>query len=269
MYQQLNKVASGHSFPSDRRTPLEAPFVSPFDWCQPVKILLAEGDRDLLDVIVYALRRHGFNVLVATNGKEVLRRWENDQPDIVVLGQTLPPQGGLEVCRAIRRQSATPVLLLMEDPTDELVRRSMAAGADAYVTKPLDISDLASQVQTLAVRTGSVSKNLVVYEPVGTLAVGDLTLDAEMLQAECDGQSARLTRTEFRLLYLLALNAGRVIATYQLGGYVGGSTPMDSLCLRVHMSHLRRKLQLPRHGRNSIEAIPRVGYRLSAAEDKS
>jgi DNA-binding response OmpR family regulator len=234
-----------------------------------VKVLLVDGNTDLLDVTTYALRRHGYVVLVATNGKEALRRWENEKPDVVVLDYQLTSISGLEVCRAIRQQCATPVIFLIEDPTDDQIRQSRVAGANDYLAKPLHPRELAERIEALALRAGLIPRRMRLSEPVGILTVGDLTLDTEMLQAWYADQSARLTKTEFRLLYLLALNAGQVIATEQLGNYAIGSLGVDTFRLRVHMSHLRRKLQLPHRGPNSIVAVPRVGYLLEGEAPKS
>jgi DNA-binding response OmpR family regulator len=227
-----------------------------------VKVLLADSSTDLLDVTTYALRRFGLLVVTATTGRDVLRRWEQERPDVVVVDLRLPSPNGLEVCRTIRQQCTTPVLLLVEDPTDEDLKQCRLAGANEYLTKPLHPRELAERIEALGSRAGLLPRHLRVAEPVGTLTLGALHLDAERLQARHGSHTARLTKTEFRLLYLLALNAGQVVPSKHLSTYALGFTCWDTCRLRVHISHLRRKLQLSRRGANGIIAVPSEGYRM-------
>src|SRR5919199_3724724 len=107
------------------------------------KVLLVDDDPDLLDVTSYALRREGHQVIPVPDGVQALRRWQTEAPDIVLLDVGLPRLSGFEVCRTIRAQSRTPVILLTAHKEEEEVVRGFGLGADDYVTKPFSHRQLA------------------------------------------------------------------------------------------------------------------------------
>jgi DNA-binding response OmpR family regulator len=226
-----------------------------------VKVLLVEDDVNLLDVTAYALRREGFNVIAATDGQLALRRLEQDRPNVVVLDLGLPKMGGLEVCRRIRQTSSTPVIMLTGMSDEEHVLNGFRAGADDYVTKPFSPAQLAMRIRAVW-RRGSRATQL---EPVGEVRIADLLLHVDSHEAARPGVSARLTPTEFRLLYLLASNPGRVVGSTRLVEYAWGYEANDASLLKTHICHIRRKLKLERGGPIEIKAVPAVGYRLMAA----
>ncbi|CAA9578386.1 MAG: hypothetical protein AVDCRST_MAG18-2815 [uncultured Thermomicrobiales bacterium] len=223
-----------------------------------MKVLLADDDADLLDVTVYALRREGFDVIVATDGARAIRRWEQDRPDLVILDVNMPQCSGVEVCRRIREVGTTPVILLTGRNGEEEIVEGFGAGADDYVTKPFSPRQLALRIRALWRRAANGAP-----EPVRELRVGPLVLDAESHDVRLDDRPIQLTPIEFRLLYILAANSGRVVTTPQLVDYAWGYDGGDGTLLKTHVSHIRKKLQLPQGELGEIRAIPRVGYRLT------
>ncbi len=222
-----------------------------------MKILLVDDDRELLDVTAYALRREGFNVVTATDGTQALKRWRQDRPELVVMDVGLPGASGLDVCHRIRASGQTPVILLTGLTSDEHVVQGFRVGADDYVTKPFSPRQLAVRIRAVhrrAVQTGAP-------EPKSELQVGDLLLDGDGHEVTFGEGMVRLT--EFRLLYVLAVNAGRVVAGARLVEYVWGYDGSSVSLLKTHVSHLRRKLRLGLTGTGSITCVPGVGYRLS------
>jgi DNA-binding response OmpR family regulator len=221
-----------------------------------MKILLVDDDPDLLDVTAYALRREGFNVIVATDGAQALKRWEADHPNLVILDVGLPKETGFDVCRKIRQGSSTPVILLTGLNDDDHVVQGFSLGADDYVTKPFSPRQLAMRIRAVWRRgaQGSAPK------PVRQLDLGDLSLDVESHEVRHPRGTARLTPTEFRLLYMLAINSGRVVSGARLVEYAWGYDGTDTSLLKTHVCHIRQKLGLS-HG--EITSIPRVGYRLA------
>src|SRR5215211_822706 len=101
-----------------------------------MKVLLADDDADLLDLMTYALRREGYTVLAAIHGKQALHRFETDRPDIVLLDVNMPKINGFEVCRRIRHDNEAPVIMLTASDEEDDVVRGLQLGADDYVTKP-------------------------------------------------------------------------------------------------------------------------------------
>ena len=226
-----------------------------------MKILLVDDDDDLLDVTAYALRREGFNVIVANDGAQAIRRWEQDRPDLVILDVNMPHFSGFEVCRRIRQADTTPVILLTALNQEEQIVQGFQAGADDYVTKPFSPRQLAMRIRAIWRRVANGEP-----EPVRELCVGPLVLDAESHDVRLDNRPIQLTPIEFRLLYILAANNGRVVSTSRLVDYAWGYDGGDVSLLKTHVSHLRKKLDLPQEAIGEIRAIPRVGYRLTGIE---
>jgi len=222
-----------------------------------MKILLADDDADLLDVTAYALRREGFAVIAASDGAQALRRWQQDRPDLVVLDVNMPELDGFAVCRQIRDAGTTPVILLTALNQEEQIIRGFEAGADDYVTKPFSPRQLAMRLRAIWRRSANGEP-----EPARELRLGSLILDAESHEVTLGGQPIHLTPIEFRLLFILAANPGRVISTARLVEYGWGYDGGDVSLLKTHVSHLRKKLGLPLDDLGEIRAIPRVGYRL-------
>jgi DNA-binding response OmpR family regulator len=225
-----------------------------------MKIMLVDDDPDLLDVTAYALRREGFTVLLAQDGEQALRRWQAETPDVVVLDVVLPALDGLQVCRAMRQRQDTPVILLSGRTDEEHIVQGFRAGADDYVTKPFSPRQLALRIRAVARRAARSTEP----DHAGDLRLGDLTLEVESHEVRRGAQAIRLTPTEFRLLYMLASNLGRVVSGARLLAYAWGYDADDTTLLKTHVSHLRKKLAplLP-PGTLDLQAIPRTGYRLA------
>lgn len=228
-----------------------------------MKILLADDDIDLLDVTAYALRREGFAVILATDGAQALRRWQQERPDLVVLDVNMPQQDGFAVCRQIRHAGPTPVVLLTALNREEQIIRGFEAGADDYITKPFSPRQLAMRLRAIWRRSANGEP-----EPTRELRLGPLVLDAESHDVWLDARPIRLTPIEFRLLFILVANSGRVVSTARLVEYAWGYDGGDVSLLKTHVSHLRKKLGLPLDGLGEIRAIPSVGYRLSCADER-
>jgi DNA-binding response OmpR family regulator len=225
-----------------------------------VKVLLVDDDAELVDVLAYALRREGYTVLTAPDGEQALQRWEAERPDLILLDGRLPKVDGFEVCRRVRQASETPIIMLTARDEEADVLRGLQLGADDYVTKPFSARVLAARMRTVLRR---IKKD----KPArAQLRVGDLVLDLQSHEVTKGGTPVQLTLLEFRILYLLAMNEGRVVPYARLveyaWGYAGEGT---SGLLKAHLSHLRTKLALPAAGPGSVKAVLGVGYSLARA----
>ena len=223
-----------------------------------MKVLLVDDDPDLLDLMAYALRREGYTVLAAIDGQQALQRWEAEQPDIVLLDANLPKLNGWEVCRRIRHGGQTPIIMLTAQDEEEDVVRGLTLGADDYVTKPFSAKQLSARMKAVLRR----SKTDAYRQSVAELKVGDLHLDLQSHEATKGGKQVQLTPLEFRILYLLAMNEGRVIPYSRLVEYAWGYDGGDSSLLKTHICHIRKKLGMPADGKGGIKAVPGVGYSL-------
>jgi DNA-binding response OmpR family regulator len=232
-----------------------------------MKLLLVDDDKDLLDVTSYALRRDGFQVVPVTDGREALRRFHEERPDLVLLDVGLPGANGFDLGRAIVEEGGTPVVFLTARAEEEQVARGFALGADDYVAKPFSPLQLALRVRAILARRGRVGDLPGAGREV---RAGGLVLDLEDHSAEYRGAQARLTPLEARLLHVLLANAGRVVPYERLVEFAWGyGGEGRANLLKSHVSHLRQKLRLPRTGPGSIESRPGVGYCLAADPARS
>jgi DNA-binding response OmpR family regulator len=174
---------------------------------QDVKVLVVDDDADLLDLMTYALRREGYSVLTAIDGQQALQRWETEHPDIVLLDGNLPKLDGFEVCRRIRHGAKTPIIMLTARDEEADVLRGLQVGADDYVTKPFSAKLLTARMKTVLRRCQSDPFRQAVSE----VRVGDLVLNLQSHEVTKGDKPVQLTPLEFRILYLLAMNSGRVI----------------------------------------------------------
>jgi DNA-binding response OmpR family regulator len=228
-----------------------------------MKVLLVDDDADLVDVTAYALRRKGLNVILAGDGPHALRRWQADKPDVVLLDVGLPGMSGFEVCYQMRQESTTPVILLTALATEENVIEGFSMGADDYVTKPFSPQQLIMRIEAVYRRGATLGRR----EPARHVQIGDLWIDAESHEVRRGDLEVQLTPREFKILYLLATNVGRVVSSSHLVDYAWGYEGGDPSLLKSHISHIRTKLRLPAKGPGGITVIPTVGYRLTAAND--
>jgi len=223
-----------------------------------MQVLVVDDDTDLLDLMTYALRREGYTVLTAQDGAQGLRRFEVDQPDLILLDVTMPKLNGFDVCRRIRQDSEVPIILLTSRDEEEDVLRGLQLGADDYVTKPFSPKQLAARMKTVLRRCRADSYD----QPTREVRAGDLVLDLDAHQVTKAGQAVQLTRLEFRILFLLAMNEGRVIPYSRVIEYALGYDGGNSSQIKTHITHIRQKLGLRSSGPGGIRAVSGVGYTL-------
>src|SRR4030088_2078264 len=224
-----------------------------------MKALLVEDDADLRDLMTYALGREGFTVLTAMDGQQALKRWEEESPDVVLLDANLPKIDGFEVCRRIRHEGATPIIMLTARDEEDDVLHAFRLGADDYVNKPFSARQLAARMKAVLRRSQADPYR----QPVREVKVGDVRLDLQSYSVNAGDRQIQLTPLEFRILYLLGVNEGRVIPYSRLVEYAWGYEGGDSSLLKTHICHIRQKLGLSAGKNGGIRAVPGVGYSLA------
>ncbi len=221
-----------------------------------MKLLLVEDDLSLSDVLAFTLRRAGFDVVTAYDGLAGVRTWEQESPDLVVLDLNLPKLDGLSVCRRIRSQSETPIIMLTVRDADEEVVRGLETGADDYIIKPFSPNQLVARVRAVLRRAGMASTP-------GVLTAADLSLDRSRNEASRPNQPPiRLTPLETRLLESLMLNAGQVLSADMLINVVWGADGGDRAMLKQLVYRLRTKIEPDPSQPTLIETVPGIGYAL-------
>jgi DNA-binding response OmpR family regulator len=228
-----------------------------------MKILLADKDPEALDVTTYALRRYGFEVTGVCDGLQALRCWRDTSPDLVLADLDLPGMNGFELCREIRQHSATPVIIVSARNADEDVVQGFQLGADDYVTKPFKHRQLAMRIRAILNRASGAP---AAYVQGGELRAGKLRLDLESHEVIQPSGVARLTPIEFRIFYLLMLNAGRVVSSSRLIEYAWGYDGADTGILKMHISRIRLKLGMHSTASDHIASVRWVGYVLKEGQ---
>jgi DNA-binding response OmpR family regulator len=223
-----------------------------------IKLLLVEDDPDMLDLTAYVLRRERFVVAEASDGAQALRRWRADRPDLVILDLGLPTLDGFEVLRQIRGDGQTPILVLTGRRDAQDILRAFNLGTDDFMPKPFEFKELIARIRAVLRRANLSADER--GEP--QLQLDGLTLDPQTYEVGWRDSNVRLTPTEFRILYLLATNSGKVVPASRMYTYVWGSAGGDANALRSHISHLRRKLEVEVGGDvpGTISSVPAVGY---------
>ncbi|MBA3951488.1 MAG: response regulator transcription factor [Rubrobacter sp.] len=224
-----------------------------------LKLLIADDVRDVAEVVTFGARMAwpDCEVTVASSGREALGRFEEEQPDLVILDVSMPPPDGFEVCRLIRESSQVPILMLtVRDTTLDKVR-ALDIGADDYLTKPFDHLELLARLRALLRRSSAPS-----VLPGPDFDLGDLSLDSDTHEVRVRGEVVRLTSTEYRLLEVLVRHAGTVLPHRYLLEQVWGPEYVGAdHYLKVFVGRLHRKLDKDPAQPRYIRSEWGVGYR--------
>ena len=223
-------------------------------------ILLVEDEKSLVELMRYNLERSGYRVTVAVNGEEALTSVADDRPDLVLLDWMLPLMSGIEVCRQLRRQTATanvPINMLTARGEEGDRIRGLAAGADDYVSKPFSPSELVARIRAVLRRIRPALADEV-------LAYADIAMDLVQHRVLRDGKPVHLGPTEFRLLRHFMEHPGRVFSREQLLDSVWGKDVyVEARTVDVHIRRLRMALNGESQA-DLIRTVRAAGYALDA-----
>jgi two-component system, OmpR family, response regulator RegX3 len=223
------------------------------------RILLVEDEPAIREAVGYALRQEGYDVREEASGMRALEAALAEPFDAVVLDLMLPGMPGTDVCRRLRAESTVPILILTakESEVDRVV--GLELGADDYVTKPFSLAELLARVRALLRR-----RELDSTEAATALRFGDVELDLARHRVRVGSEPVPLTRSELRLLALLASDPGRVFPRRELMRELWASDHVgDERACDAHVVNLRRKLQRDPSRPPLIETVRGVGYRLA------
>lgn len=220
-----------------------------------MKTLIVDDDLALSDVLSFTMRRAGFQVINAHDGKAALDLWQTEAPDLIILDLNLPKLDGFSVCKWIRTRSDVPIIILSVRDDEEDVVDGLKLGADDYLVKPFSPRELVARADAV-IRRVSAS-----HEPPITLTAGKFTLDPGKNELHiAESTTIQTTRLEARLLEVLMRNADHVVSTSTIIDHVWGPSGGDRKMLKQLIYRLRRKIEpdmdMPVH----IQTVSNLGY---------
>jgi len=231
------------------------------------RILLVDDEQSIQTLLSYPLRKDGYEVVRATDGREALDRFSEQAFDLVVLDVMLPQLDGLEVCRRLRARSAVPIIMLTAK-TEEIDKvLGLELGADDYITKPFSMREFRSRVKA-ALRRADMGRPAEPADEDAPLVVRELEMDFAKRSVRVRAAEVKTTFVEFEILSALARAPGRVFTRDMLLERVWGDAAYrDPRTIDVHIRHLREKLERDAKEPEYIFTVRGVGYRFRD-EDK-
>jgi DNA-binding response OmpR family regulator len=225
-------------------------------WCVRPKVLVVDDEPEAVELVEFNLKQAGFDVAVAADGAEALKKARGLMPSLIVLDLMLPEVDGLEVCKMLRRDSATakvPIIMLTAKAAEIDRILGLELGADDYITKPFSPRELVLRVKRI------LQRGLAPDQEQERLKFGELLIDGPRHLVNWRGKKVDLTATEFKLLMLLAQRRGRVQSRDQLLRDVWDyQSAIDTRTVDTHMRRLREKLGA---ASKYLDTVRGVGYR--------
>jgi DNA-binding response OmpR family regulator len=223
------------------------------------RILLVDDERSIQTLLTYPLRKDGYHVTPALDGREALERFQHGRFDLVILDLMLPRLDGVEVCRELRRHSQVPIIMLTAKGAETDKVAGLEVGADDYITKPFSMREFRSRVKAALRR----ARMAVEPPPDEAFEHGELTIDPGRRLVTRGGREVEVTYVEFEILAELVRHGGRVLSREELLEHVWGDADYrDPRTIDVHIRHLRAKIEpdpkLPRY----LHTVRGVGYSL-------
>ena len=227
---------------------------------QDMRILIVDDEKTIRRFLKATLVSHGYNVFEATNAKEALEYSVSSHPDAIILDLGLPDMDGIEVTRQIRKRAKTPIIILSvrENESDKIA--ALDAGADDYLTKPFNAGEMLARLR-------AVMRRLLPQNERSVFKVGKLSIDISNHNVEVKARQIHLTPTEYDLLKVLVLNAGKIMTHGQILKEIWNKNEgfeEASHLLRVTISNLRNKIESNPDRPDYILTEPGIGYRLSS-----
>ena len=224
-------------------------------------VLVVEDEASFVEALTIGLRREGFEVAVAVDGAEALERFDEINPDLVLLDVMLPKISGVDVCRQLRKRTQVPIIMVTAKGAEIDTVVGLEVGADDYVTKPYRLRELVARMRAVLRRAEINGASATALTP-GMIEVGDVRLDPDEHRVSVGDNDLTLPLKEFELLHLLLANAGRVLPRETLIDRVWGNDYVgDTKTLDVHVKRLRSKIEPDPATPTRIITIRGLGYK--------
>lgn len=223
-----------------------------------INILVVEDEYKILEVIEAYLKKEGFNVITCENGKDAILKFKNNKPHLIILDLMLPDISGEEVCKIVRKEGKTPIIMVTAKGQEEHVLNGFSLGCDDYVTKPFSVKQLVARVKALLNRSYNIRSNILCFKN------GYLKINEETFEVLKDNKKIELTLSEFKILLALSKNPKKVftreelllkISEYELDVY---DRIIDS-----HIKNIRGKIEEDRKNPTFILTVRGIGYKFN------
>lgn len=242
---RLRETPSGHADPEESPKP---------------RVLVIDDEIQIRRLLELTLTSNGYRVLLAESGDEAIRRAAMDRPDLLILDLGLPDMDGSTVLKRVREWSTIPIVILSVRDSESEIISCLDAGADDYLVKPFRSGELLARIRTAMRHQPSVL-------PEPTLTIGNLSIDLEARSVKKDGETVKLTATEYKLLALFARNAGRVLThRYILEQVWGPSYIEETEYTRVYVGQLRKKIEDDPANPRLLLTESGIGYRFHESD---
>jgi len=230
-------------------------------FAQPLHVLIVDDEPHIRRWLRTSLKAHGYQVIEAANGQDALTRTTTWRPDVILLDLDLPDLHRLEVIHRVREGSTVPIIVVSVRTGDQEKIAALDGGADDYVTKPFSMEELLARIRATVRHRLHAAVNELVFRSAA------LTVDLSRRVVLMGQAEVKLTPTQYELLRVLVLHAGRVVTHPHLVREVWGPEAVRATpCLRVHISQLRQKLEPNPVEPRYLLTEPGVGYRLRAGD---
>jgi len=222
-----------------------------------MKLLIVDDEPSIVETVETKMRKEGFTTFTADSAEEGMRLFRRVKPDLVILDIMLPQRSGFDFCKAIRKDSGTPIIFVSARADESDRVRGLELGADDYVVKPFNLGELAARVKAILRRSTG--------EPIReVIERGNLRVDPRSHEAWMNGDPLELSPKEFALLYFLARNIGQVFSRETLLDRVWGRDAFVSArTVDVHIRWLRTRIELDAQAPIRLQTVRGVGYKFT------
>lgn len=228
----------------------------------PARILIAEDEAPLRNLVRMSLEANGHQVTVVGNGEEALASFIAERYDLVILDIMMPKMDGLEVCREIRRRSETPVIMITALGSTEDLVKGLETGADDYIAKPFTFREVQARINAILRRMQWTAER----KSQSVIEIGRVAVDTDAMEVHVDGHLIHLTPIEFKLLYTLMSRSGKVLSRTELFQEVWGYDFIGATNLvEVTIRRLREKVEVDPSNPTHILTVRGTGYKFTSS----
>ena len=227
------------------------------------RILIIEDERPMAEAVRFNLEKEGYEVDIALDGETGWKMFEAGPYDIIILDLMLPGMDGMEICRQVRQEGSTPIIMLTAKDSDVDKILGLEMGADDYMTKPFNMRELLARIKAVLRRAAAEEKR----PPRRRMEAGDIVIDEERHEVMVSGEVVEMPLMEYRLLEIFMKNPGKALPRgYLISQAWGGDFYGQTKTLDVHIRRLREKVEKDPAAPMHIVTVRGVGYRFESGE---